>query len=261
MKTRTKLLITSALILCLSLVFASALKIPGNQMEKDGVPSAVPSIKDKPQSVFKLEEAKLENTDTAAWIHIPNTTIDSPVMQSTDNEYYLRRNEKKENDPSGCFFADYYATLSNPKLLRQNTVIYGHSTGDEDPTGKHFNQLFNFKDIEFLKNNPLIYLTVDDEELIFQIFAVFYTNVNFYYIDPEPFSTDFESFMDAIHRKNEYNFEEINITKQDHILTLSTCSRRFNSSSDGRFVVMAKLVETKPTTPITIIQNPDPERQ
>ena len=50
----------------------------------------------KTERMLKLEELKKENTDIIGWLEIPNTKIDFPVLQGTDNEYYMKHTYKKE---------------------------------------------------------------------------------------------------------------------------------------------------------------------
>ncbi|MEG1579311.1 MAG: class B sortase, partial [Oscillospiraceae bacterium] len=70
------------------------------------LPEAPPEIKLPEDS--PLGKAKAENPDAAAWLQIPGTEIDNVVMQTSDNDYYLSHDEKKEKSRWGCYFADYY---------------------------------------------------------------------------------------------------------------------------------------------------------
>lgn len=191
-----------------------------------------------------IDLAKQANPDIIAWLSIPGTEIDHPVMQTSNNEDYLRRNENGEYDIWGSYFADYYSVLTNKSSLLQNTVIYGHSESTENPNGKRFTQLFRYLDIDFLKENPNIYLTVGNDRVTFQVFAIFFTDTDFYYIDPKPSDQGFENFAKAIANKNEYVFEGNAITPQDRLLTLSACAYRYDTEKTGnhRFVVMGKLI-------------------
>lgn len=213
------------------------------------------------ENTSPLDMAKAGNSDTVAWLRIPNTDIDNPVMQSTNNEDYLRRNENGEYDIWGCYFADYYSNLTSKDSLLQNTVIYGHSESSENPDGKRFTQLFRYLDLDFLKANPIIYLTIDDEELPFQIFGVFFTNTDFYYIDPNPSDQGFDSFMAEVNAKNEFVFDGISVSEQDKLLTLSVCAYRYDTAKTGnhRLVVMAKLVEDQAQVP-NVTANSNPKR-
>ncbi len=207
----------------------------------------------------QLEEAQLNNPDTVAWLNVGGTAINAAVMQTTNNDYYLRRDENREDSIWGCYFADYYASLHPTEDFIQNTVIYGHTDPDEDPAGEKFSSLFYYNDIEFLKENPYIYLTTYQSDYIFEIFAVYYTDINFYYIDPNPTSQGFDTFMDEVNSRNEYIFSNTTVTEDDKLITLSGCSYIYDTNATGnhRYVIMGKLVnEERDDISIEINENP-----
>ena len=61
----------------------------------------------------RLANTQEENPDTMAWITIPSTNIDAPVQQYGDNAYYLRRDEKGNEDYHGCIYADYACRMDS----------------------------------------------------------------------------------------------------------------------------------------------------
>lgn len=212
--------------------------------------------------ISSLTLAKQGNPDTVAWLRIPGTEIDNPVMQTGNNEDYLKKNENGKYDIWGCYFADYYSALIDRTSLTQNTVIYGHSESTENPDGKRFTQLFRYLDLDFMQKNPNIYLAVGEEELAFEVFAVFFTDTDFYYIDPNPSDQDFDAFRKTIAEKNEYIFST-DVTEQDRLLTLSACAYRYDTEETGnhRLVVMAKLLpEGIASSQVTVSANPSPKR-
>ena len=46
--------------------------------------------------MLQVKQLKEENADIIGWLEIENTTINYPVLQGTDNEYYMTHNYKKE---------------------------------------------------------------------------------------------------------------------------------------------------------------------
>ncbi|MFI3284072.1 MAG: class B sortase [Erysipelotrichaceae bacterium] len=216
-------------------------------------------------SIDKLAIAKEDNTETIAWLRVPDTDVDNQVMQTTDNSKYLYTNEQGDYDRWGCYFADYYSNLTSKEQLNQNTVIYGHSGSaelNENPDGNRFSQLFRFLELDFINENPYIYLTINDDVLPFEIFAVFHTSTDFYYINPTPSNVGFEEFINTITKKNEYIFEGVDVEETDKILTLSTCSHRYDIDASGnhRLVVMGKLVDGVKEKESNIFLNSNPER-
>lgn len=201
--------------------------------------------------------------DQVAWLYLPGTEINDPVVQAADNEYYLKRDEYGNPATWGCYYADYLCNLSSRDALNTNTVIYGHSYKTEDPKERKFTQLFHYCDIDFVRENPYIYLSIDGEDLVFQVAAVFFTDIRFDYINPEPSGEELTAFFDTIARKNEYIFDGLDFGPGDKVLTLSTCSYRYDTQNtrNQRLVVMGKLLqEGAAAPPCTVTENPNPER-
>ena len=101
-----------------------------------------------------------------------------------NNAYYLYLDETETYSPWGCYYADCRDTLESREKLAENTVIYGHAASDCDKDGPKFTKLFRYMDAEYVQENPYIYLSVDGEDMIFQITAVFVTDTEFDYIRP-----------------------------------------------------------------------------
>ena len=185
---------------------------------------------DKLSNLKALQEI---NDDVIGWIRITDTNIDYPVVKGVDNEYYLKHNVRKESSQSGSIFMDYRNQGGNRDL---NTIIYGHNMRD----GSMFEELTNYKKKDFFIEHPIIELTTLDGQTQWQIFSVYISNTNFNYIKTA-FSNDEEylDFLTELKEKALYD-TDVDITGEDIILTLSTCTYEFN---DARFVIHAKLLE------------------
>ena len=98
-------------------------------------------------------------------------------------------------------------------------------------------------DADFVKEHPYIYLSVDGEDIIFQITALFVTDICFDYIAPDPTGDDLTSFFETVARKNWLDIDGVTFSEEDSVLTLSTCCRKYDKTNSGnqRLVVMAKL--------------------
>lgn len=215
----------------------SLIKDPNNPLQQELVDSTADMDK-----LSKLIYEIGKNPDTVAWLTVPGTDIDNSVVQSHNNSYYLRRDERGKENIYGCYFADYECFLGNRETLSQNTVIYGHSDLKDNPDGPKFSQLFRYADPAFAKENKVISLTVPETTLRFEVFAVFYTDVDFNYIRTQMSEEDFAAM---IKQAQSYSLHQMETqpTAQDKILTLSTCGVKHRSDGNGRFVVMARLLE------------------
>ena len=192
----------------------------------------------------ELADAKSKNPDAVAWLYIPGAEVDDPVMQAEDNGFYLNRDELREYSTWGCYYADCRNHLSGRDALDTNTVIYGHSSNDCDPDGVRFTKLHRYMDADFVKENPYIYLSVDGDDLIFQITALFITDTGFDYIDPNPMGSKLTELFQTVEKKNWLDIDGVTFSEGDTFLTLSTCCRKYDktNSGDQRLVVMAKLL-------------------
>lgn len=207
----------------------------------------------------ELQAAEAANSDTVGWLRVPNTDIDESVVHSGDNEFYLRRGVNKLYDWYGCYFADGENTFGTRDDLCRNTIIYGHSM-NEDPDSLKFSQLKRFNDLEFATNNPYIYFATEEDDMVWEIFAVFYTDLGFNYIEVNPSDADFTAMINEAIKRSEMIYD-VEVTANDKILTLSTCSYKFGTSRDQRYVVMARLVrpneQLKETASVEV--NPSPK--
>ncbi len=200
------------------------------------------------------------NEDTVGWLYVPGTTINESVVQTVDNEYYLRRTNLGKQNYDGCYYADFRGTLGSRDTLSKNTVIYGHSMND-DPNGGRFSQLKKYLDINFATENPYIYFSTPESDMVWQVFAVFYTEKYFNYNDPNLSAADFLNVVNDARQRSQFNFDTT-VGANDKILTLSTCTYVYDAGypNDYRYVVMAKLMDKNAEqTAVKVEKNPSPK--
>ena len=293
MKLTTRLL-ALLLALCMVIAFAACGKDPANPDPVDPsnpVGPVDPANPDDPTQPTKEEQLKelqktmLENTlamqqknkDTIGWIYIDGTTVNDVVVKvnyNDDNKYYLRRNANGENDNDGCYYADWRCKTGNRNSISKNTVVYGHNLGrsasglipdyQNHANGPKFAQLLKYQDEEFAKTHPYIYYSTIEEDMVWQVFAVFYTDIKFDYIEPNPADATFNSLLKKAQDLSFYNYD-VEVSSNDKILTLSTCTYRMADDTklhypnDYRYVVMAKLLPAdavlEDTVSLTVTKN------
>ena len=185
-----------------------------------------------------------ENSDTVGWISIPDTEtteINFAVVQSDDNEYYLKHDFLKKDNDHGSIYLDY---RNGVKDLDDVSVIYGHNMRD----GQMFEALLAYKDINFYKEHPIIQYDTLYKQSQWVIFAAFYSITNpdkgevFYYNSPLNYDTD-EAFMSYVTQIQIRNILDtgIDIQADDKLLVLSTCDYTVDYNTyGGRFVVLAR---------------------
>ena len=293
MKLTTRLL-ALLLALCMVFAFAACGKDPANPDPVDPSNPAGPvdpanpddpTQPTKEEQLKELQKTMLENTlamqqknkDTIGWIYIDGTTVNDVVVKvnyNDDNKYYLRRNANGENDNDGCYYADWRCKTGNRNSISKNTVVYGHNLGrsasglipdyQNHANGPKFAQLLKYQDEEFAKTHPYIYYSTIEEDMVWQVFAVFYTDIKFDYIEPNPADATFNSLLKKAQDLSFYNYD-VEVSSNDKILTLSTCTYRMADDTklhypnDYRYVVMAKLLPAdavlEDTVSLTVTKN------
>lgn len=185
-----------------------------------------------------FSELKKKNKDTIGWIKLEGTNVNYPVVQGTDNSYYLNHSFDKSYNKAGWVFMDY---RNDYETLNKNTIIYAHARVD----GTMFGTLKKVLNEEWHENksNHIIKFSTITKNYLWQIFSVYETKKESYYLTTK-FSSDndFNNFINVLKERSIFNFSatpKIN----DKIITLSTCK----DSKGNRIVVHAILIkmETK----------------
>lgn len=190
------------------------------------------------ERMLQVQELQKENPDVVGWIEIEETNINYPVLQGTDNSYYMTHNYKKEETKDGSIFLDKDYDWSIPS---SNLLMYGHNMGD----GAMFQDLLKYEDEEFYKQHPIVRFTTATEDAEYEIISAFKSRV---YYKSEKNVFRYYYFINA-DNEEEYN-EFVNNAKEasfydtgkdaeygDQLMTLSTCSYH---TEDGRFAVVAR---------------------
>ena len=168
---------------------------------------------------INFEELKSKNFDTVAWLKVENTNIEFPVVKANDNSYYLTHNFNKEGNSAGWIFADYKNKFNGKD---KNIVIYGHNMRDNSMFGSIKNVIK--KEWYNNENNKYIILATENEYSIYEVFSVYQIEKEDYYIKTD-FNSDkeFEEFLQKVKERSIKDFN-IDISKENSILTLSTCA-------------------------------------
>jgi sortase B len=159
------------------------------------------------------------NPDFFAWIYVPGTNIDYPVVRSRDNADYMRHDLDGEFYVGGTVFMDMGNRVD---LSDRVTVLHGHNMRN----GTKFADLHNFRDPEFFAQNREIWLYTADGLRIYEIIAVYIRDDRniLYRVD---YSIDrvWQAYIEEIfsNTDNTANLRRIEIGNDDHMLTLNTC--------------------------------------
>ena len=188
-----------------------------------------------------VEEEKLNDTDeydTVGWVRVQGTNIDYPIINITD--------EKFEQPVNGKSYAwtnfDKGDLKSKIDIGSHNILNLGTNPVMKDDMFVYFEELMNFIYYDFAKENQFIQLNVNGEDYIYKIFSVNFLKV----FDVNKFSRsgyDDETveFLDMLDNGNYYNYD-VDVTKDDKLISLYTCTRFFGKDLSLNFVVTGRLL-------------------
>ena len=187
-----------------------------------------------PLSAVDFTELLKENSDTVGWIIVNDTNINYPVVQTSDNDYYLNHAFDKTSNNAGWVYADF---RDNFNVFSKNMVIYGHGRKDKIMFGSLTKTLD--KNWYTKEENQIIQFSTLKYNTMWQIFSIYTIPAESYYITTDfDSNTEYAKFLGDMVSRSVYNFN-VNLSTDDKILTLSTC---YNDNGI-RLVVQAKLVK------------------
>ena len=181
------------------------------------------------------------NEDIYAWLTIPGTTVDFPVLQSEEDNYYL---DHCVDGTEGYPGSIYTNAIEGKDFTRANTIIYGHNMKN----GSYFGQLHLFEDEEFFNENKEIYIYLENRKLTYEIIIASQFS-NEYLPDIYSFSMalDAENFLDDVvayapDDETTNIADDVSLGDWEQIITLSTCVA---GEGEKRYMVIGKLVEVE----------------
>ena len=180
-----------------------------------------------------FDSLKKTNSDTVAWLFVGGTNVNYPVVQTSDNDYYLNHSFDKTKNSGGWLFMDYRNSKDD---YGRNTIIYGHNMKNQTMFGTLKNLLsrswYNTED------NRIIKMSSEKYNTLWQIYSVYTLETTSDYIQTE-FASDeeYQTFIDLVKGRSIADFNTT-VTTSDKTLTLSTCH-----GSAKKLVVHAKLIK------------------
>lgn len=194
----------------------------------------IPEILDEYKALYN------KNKSLIGWIKIADTIIDYPVMQTVDNEYYLKHNFNQETNNNGCIFMD----CNNDVILgNTNFILYGHHM----KTGAMFGTLKKYANQDYYEEHKIIEFDTIYEKGTYEVMYAFRSRIynkdeiifKYYQFIDAYSAEEFDSYMEEM---DKLSLIDTGVTASfgDKLLTLSTCDYQENN---GRFVVVAKRID------------------
>ena len=234
------LLVISLICLMGCIAFFIRTKLASDEM--DDLRSQVSQSSEASSTVNYVEtpvdfvELKEKNPDIYAWINIPGTKVDYPVLScDVTDPYYLNHTVDKKKSIYGSIFTD---DCNGTDFNDFNTVLYGQNMKN----GTMFGSLRKYRDKTFFNNNQYINVYMPGRIMKYQIFAAYVWDdrhilLNFDFND-ESVREEYIDMVFSTRKMNSNINGDLAVTKDDRIITLSTCT-----GNDGeRYLVQGVLI-------------------
>ena len=185
--------------------------------------------------VYDFGQLHEQNEDIYAWIVVPGTQVDYPLLQSETDNYYLDYNLDHSKGYPGCIYTNQ---CNRKDFSDYNTVLYGHNMKN----GSMFAQLKKFtQDEETYKKSKYFWIFTPEKNYRYEIISAYTTGVNSdtYTLFKGP-GEEFEKYLEKIRGYSEIRTDAEGMNIKDKIITLSTCT----GNEATRYVVQGKRVDT-----------------
>ncbi len=254
---RTKIILSIIIVVILALIGFLVINILGvfNEDEKiivrdtgvsDSFPTEISAKNGNVDTVsnpIDFKTLRKTNPEAVAWIYVPDTKIDYPIMQSLkSDDYYLHRDINGNYKYAGSIFMEY---CNRDDFTDRVTVLYGHNMAN----GTMFAHLHKFSDADFFKKHKKFYIYTDSRKLTYEIVSS-YVYDNRHIMNSFNFSENkvFKEYLKFIQNprsitRNTRGKLDHKLTTDDRIVTLSTCL----NSGDGRYLLQGVLIKDERT--------------
>jgi len=190
-----------------------------------------------------FKSLRKQNSEIFAWLYVPDTNIDYPLLQSEQSDdFYLHSDIYKNYKYAGSLFTEY---CNSTDMDDRVTVIYGHNMID----GSMFANLHKFRDASFFNKHKKFYIYTPTRKLTYQVVSA-YEFDDRHIMNTYNFAEDevFEEYLESIQNprslsKNVNDKLDHELTVDDKIVTLSTCL----DYGDGRYLLQGVMVKDEPT--------------
>lgn len=188
-----------------------------------------------------FEKLKKENSDIYAWITIPDTAVNLPIMQnSKDDNKYFRKSFDEKYAIAGCIYSQ--ASYNSLDMNDMVTVLYGHNMHKDSM----FGGLKNYLDKAYMNDHKYIYVFTPQEVLTYEIFmAVPFDNTHILYtwnFDNDKQYTDFLEQLLNFRGMSGYVDKNAVAKSGEKLIVLSTC---YPGNKAYRLLVIGKCINTQ----------------
>lgn len=235
----------AAVIVAAIVILVTALHKPEEKAAPEPVASATPAPSPTPAPTPTPEAVEIpidfaslqaENPHVYAWITIPDTNINYPMLQHPDdNSFYLEHNMDGSAGYPGCIYTENYNTKD---FTDPNTVIYGHNMRN----GSMFQNLHKFEKLDFFNSHRTLYIYTPTQILEYRIFAAYVTDDSHLLLSNDFTNVNvYSEYLRSLMTKKGNIDTTINLNSANKIISMQTCT----GNDSTRLLVQAVLVNVK----------------
>lgn len=173
---------------------------------------------------------KSQNSEVAGWLYNKGTPISYPIVQGSDNDYYLTHRFDNVYSSFGTLFID---CRDKANFEGNVTTVYGHNMDN----GSMFASLLKYKNQSYYDEHKEMMLYTEDATYKVQIFSAYTAATSDMCYTLDSTSGNISDYITYAESSSNIN-SDVTVSKDDKIIIFSTCSYAFN---DARYVVVGKL--------------------
>jgi len=179
-----------------------------------------------------FEALNINYPGIVGWLVLEGSPINYPVMQDSDNDFFIRHLPDGTPHRDGSVFLDY---RNESDFSDKSILIYGHMTRNHDM----FGILREYRNREFYEANPVLYLYTPEKDYTIQVFAAYLAHSQ---RDHPPLHFEGDEFMEYVEQLKSTSFfkSDVVVEENDRIVSLCTCAYDFN---EARLIITGVLVE------------------
>ncbi len=214
----------------------SGLAEPNATTEPGATPDPSQNQKPASEAPFSVNWEYLQgsNPDVVGWLFCADTSINYPVVQTSDNDFYLHRGFDKQPNNAGALFADYNAAIG---VTYSNFIIYGHNMKD----GSMFATVEKYLDPNFYTQHPYMYFMTPTQNYRVELISahIVESSLNNY---PGFFGGDgdYQQYLNEITSRSSF-YTQSSVSTGYQLMTMSTCDYS-GSYTDPRCLLQGLLV-------------------
>lgn len=191
------------------------------------------------KNITEEKKKDKENYQTIGWLRVQGTNIDTPIIGYNRDDIEIP--VKKEN---------YLWNEINKEKIYNKVNIMGHNILNLSANPQsgldyfvRFDDLMSFVYTNFVEENKYIQYTVDGQDYIYKIFAVYFDrqyNLNLYH-EGDYSKKELKEFIKKAKEESIYDFST-DVDENDRVISLITCTRMFGADTSEELVVVGRLV-------------------